>query len=346
VLPRALAGERNLERLRVRPPSNHLTIAVPIRDARGEVLGALVYSSPLSTTAVLLGGGAIFIGFSAAVFLVVAGLIGTAFGLLTARGFVKRLNRYTSVATAWGQGDFTRSIQDRSRDEIGKFGQQLNRMAGQLNGLIQTRQELSAVEERNRLARELHDSVKQQLFATSMNLATARALLEQNPDAARERLDTAIDLVQQSQREMTTIIQTLRPVQLEGRGLREALADYIGRWQQQSSVAAVFEADGDETLPLEVEEALFRVTQEALSNAVRHGGATNVRVHLGLSVGRVTLAVHDNGHGFDPATASRGLGLTSMHERVTKVGGTLGIESSTGGTSVLARVPIGNVDQT
>jgi two-component system, NarL family, sensor histidine kinase LiaS len=345
VLPRALAGEGNRDRLRVQSPSGHLTVAVPIRAENGAVLGALVYSSPFSTMAVLLGGGALFVLASAVLFTLIAGLIGTTFGLLTARGFVKRLNRYTTVASAWGAGNFSQNIQDRSRDEIGKLGQQLNRMADQLEELIQTRQELSAVDERNRLARDLHDSVKQQMFATSMNLATARALWEQDPVAARQRLETAIDLVHQSQQEMTTIIQTLRPVQLEGKGLREALATYVERWQDQTGIASTFEARGDGSLPLPVEEALFRMAQEALANAARHGRAATAQVMLTTESGQVALTIRDDGRGFDTRASSQGLGLRSMRERVESVGGDLRIESGEGGTLVVARVPVPRAGQ-
>jgi NarL family two-component system sensor histidine kinase LiaS len=215
-------------------------------------------------------------------------------------------------------------------------------MAAQLPELLQARQQLSIVDERNRLARDLHDSVKQQVFAISMNLGAARALWEQHPEAARGRLEAAFDLARQSQQELTTIIQTLRPVQLEGTGLRlrQALREYLDRWEGQSRIAARYEVAGDGALPPRVEEVLFRVTQEALANVARHSRATVVRVALRTQPGLVELEVGDNGEGFDPGRRTPGVGLQSMRERVEGVGGTLVLTSGAGGTTLVARVPL------
>jgi NarL family two-component system sensor histidine kinase LiaS len=271
-------------------------------------------------------------------FTLLAGLIGTAFGFLTAHGLTRRLDRVRATAAAWGQGDFSRTIEDRSADEIGQLGRHLNRMAVQLEDLIDARQELSALNERNRLARDLHDSVKQQMFAVSMNLGAAEMLWEQDPQAARARLEAVRELVRQSQQELTTIIQALRPVQLEDKGLRLALAEHVERWQQQTGITAVFEADVDRALPLPVEEALFRIGQEALSNVARHSGATRVLVTLTARNGEASLMVRDNGLGFERHRRP-GVGLRSMRERVEALGGEVKIESGPGGTSVIARVP-------
>jgi signal transduction histidine kinase len=139
---------------------------------------------------------------------------------------------------------------------------------------------------------------------------------------------------------MTTIIQTLRPVQLEDKGLQEALAEYVQRWQDQSGVAATCEARGDGAIPLAVEETLFRVAQEALANVARHSRASRARVSLASDGKQAILTIADDGQGFDSRASSQGVGLRSMRERVEAAGGDLQIDSGTGGTTVVARVPI------
>jgi NarL family two-component system sensor histidine kinase LiaS len=246
----------------------------------------------------------------------------------------------TAAAAAWGQGDFSPVIHDRSADELGEMGRRLNGMAARLQETMRVRQQLSAAEERNRIARDLHDSVKQQVFAASMNLAAARALWESDPAAARARIDAAADLTRQSQQEMTGIIRTLRPVQLEGRGLCGALTEYVERWREQSGIAATFEGQCAAELPFPVEEALFRIAQEALSNITRHSGATEVSVSLTDADGHATLLIRDNGSGFDARRPPRGVGLQSMRERMETVGGDLRLDSGAGGTTVAACVPV------
>jgi NarL family two-component system sensor histidine kinase LiaS len=340
VLPRAQAGEE-AERVYARPSLRHVTVAAPIRDARGQVRGILVFSRALNLNELPYRDFAGAFAISLAFFSIASGFIGTIFGFFTARGLTRRLSRMTTTASAWSEGDFARVIADRSADEIGQLSRQLDRMAGQLDELIRSRQQLSVVNERNRLARDLHDSVKQQVFAISMNLGAAQELWEQAPTAARGRLAAAFDLARQSQQELTTIIRTLRPVELEGKGVREALREYIGRWQDQSGIVATWTNEGDEALPVHVEEALFRVTQEALANVARHSGADEARVTLRTRPGPAAeLTVCDDGHGFDARAQPLGVGLQSMRERVEAVHGSLVVTSGAGGTTLVARIPL------
>jgi NarL family two-component system sensor histidine kinase LiaS len=142
---------------------------------------------------------------------------------------------------------------------------------------------------------------------------------------------------------LTSIIQTLRPVELEGKGLCRALAEHVERWQGQTGIVAGFEARAEGTLPLPVEEALFRVAQEALSNVARHSGASQVRVTVIGDDGEAVLLVVDDGRGLDTGTPSQGVGLRSMRERVEALGGELRIDSDGVGTAVVARVPVARV---
>jgi signal transduction histidine kinase len=211
-------------------------------------------------------------------------------------------------------------------------------MAEQLQNLLQARQKLATLEERNRLARDLHDSVKQQVFAVSMQIGAIKVLLRRDVDAAEVRLNEADKLVRQAQQELTSLIRELRPAALEGKGLAAALRELVTQWTQQTGIVANLRGEGSQTLPLTVEEALFRVGQEALANVARHSKATLVQMLLTSTDDTVTLSVIDNGQGFDTTYQGRlGVGLLSMQERMKALGGDVQLESAPGkGTRVVA----------
>jgi NarL family two-component system sensor histidine kinase LiaS len=254
----------------------------------------------------------------------------------------RRLQRLARAAQAWSRGDFSVAVKDRSKDEIGQLSRELNQMAAQLEGLIQARQELATLETRNRFARDLHDSVKQQVFATSFQVAAARALIEDDSRAAEAHLAQAEELARQAQRELNVLIGELRPAALEGKGLSSALRDYVEDWSRRAEILAEVHVRGEREIPLEVEQALFRVAQEALANVAKHSGAGNVEVDLVYAPGSLTLRVDDDGRGFDPArNPDGGFGLQSMHERLEKLGGRVEIESVQGkGTTITCVCPL------
>ena len=205
-------------------------------------------------------------------------------------------------------------------------------------------QDLAVAEERNRLARELHDSVKQQVFATIMQLGAARVLLERDPDAARVHLLEAEQLAQQSGAELSLLIHELRPVALGDKGLAAAIQSYAADWSRQSKIEADVRARGTGTLAPAAEHAMVRVTQEALANVARHSHATAVTIDLVLAADAATLTIADNGCGFDASTASRGVGLDSMRERLETLGGRLRIETNPGaGTTIEACYEVAHV---
>jgi NarL family two-component system sensor histidine kinase LiaS len=270
---------------------------------------------------------------------VVLVLIGTLFGRMTSRGLVRRLEDLASTTQAWGQGDFTASVHDASPDEIGQLTRRMSLMAEQIQELLQARQDLATLEERNRLARDLHDSVKQQVFAATMTLATAETLWEQDPQTARQKMAEALELSRQAQKELAGLIHELRPGPLEGKGLATALREYGQRWSRQSGIEAGVALHGEHPIPPEVEQALFRLAQEALANVSRHSGAERVQITLTCTESAITLEVADDGRGFDPATETgTGIGLRSMRERIEALGGELTVESVPGqGTRLVAR---------
>ncbi len=344
VLTRALTGETESDRLFEKATNNNYLIAAPIEDENGKILGALYLVTRLSFQSAsddYFRSSMIFIGESLIVVILAAGLLGTVFGFITARGLTKRLRNLAQAAESWGRGDFSVTIQDQSQDEIAQLGLQLNLMAEQVRTLLQTREQLAALEERNRLARDLHDSVKQEVFAATMTLGAAEALWERDRAAAREKVSEARQLSQQAQKELTALIRELRPAALEGKGLAMAVREYAREWSQQTGVPITVWINGERPLSLVLEQALFRVMQEALSNTSRHSGAHAIEVQLNCAGPGVVLSVKDDGRGFDVVSAQgKGLGLRSMRERVEALGGTLQIESRQGtGTTVRAALP-------
>jgi signal transduction histidine kinase len=197
--------------------------------------------------------------------------------------------------------------------------------------------ELAVVEERNRLARDLHDSVKQQVFAISMQLSAARTALSES-DKAYASVTEAERLAQQAGAELTTLIGALRPPVLESKTLSTAMREHVWEWSKQNKVEAEIKVD-DVSVSVDVEQALFRVLQEALANVARHSQADKVSVNLKSENGEVKLVVEDNGVGFDEASVTKGVGLDSMKERLGAVNGTLEFSSRRPqGTRVIATV--------
>jgi NarL family two-component system sensor histidine kinase LiaS len=220
---------------------------------------------------------------------------------------------------------------EKSRDQ----NQQL---VDELKETQQKLRDLAVVEERNRLARDLHDSVKQQVFAISMQLSAAKTSLSES-DKAYQSITEAEHLAQQAGTELTTLINALRPPALEKKSLPDAVHEHVQEWSRQSHIEASMNIDSTITVDEKVEQALFRVLQEALANVARHSKADKVHVELRSENDVVVLKIEDNGIGFDAKQIAKGVGLDSMQERLIAVNGKIDIESERSkGTRVIARV--------
>jgi NarL family two-component system sensor histidine kinase LiaS len=322
--------------------ANKLVAAVPVMDEAGErVLGVLAFTTDaLPWSLWPFEVIARQVGYSLLFFTLFAGVMGTFFGSLTARGLVRRLRRLSYSTNSWSRGDFSVFVDDPSGDEIGSLAQDLNRMAQQLESLLEKRQAISVMEERNRLARDLHDSAKQQAFAASAQLGAARALWQQDPEAAQAHLVEAVALVDEVRQELTHLIQELRPAALKGTGLAGALRDFALDWANQNGIEADVRVQGERPLPLETEQTLFRIAQEALANVARHSQARKAEISLIYDASSIGLAISDDGQGFDVSRKQSGLGLRSMRERAELLQGTLVVVSTLGrGTKVLVKSP-------
>ena len=204
--------------------------------------------------------------------------------------------------------------------------------------LYERSRELSIVEERNRLARELHDSVSQKLFGLALSAEAAATLVDRDPQEARAELGRLRALAQEAHEELRSLVFELRPPELESEGLATALRKHVDVLRRVYRREIRLEVAGTPRRAPELEREVFRIAQEALQNALRHADAEQLELRLSAADGRVELTVSDDGVGFDPddpSVRSRRLGLTSMEERAQALGGTLAIESRPGaGTTV------------
>jgi signal transduction histidine kinase len=208
--------------------------------------------------------------------------------------------------------------------------------------LYEESRELSVLDERSRLARELHDSVTQTLTSVVLIAEMAGRLFEAQPEQARERIATVVELSRAALTEMRGLVFELRPPELDDGGITEALRKHVTVLARVHGVAIDYDACDSVDLPSATERELYRIAQEALANAVKHAGATRLAVDVGRDARSVTLCVTDDGCGFDPETAGRGkhLGLVSMRERTRALGGDLRIESKPGaGTTIRLELP-------
>ena len=196
--------------------------------------------------------------------------------------------------------------------------------------------------ERGRIARELHDTIAQGFTGVSMQLEAAAAKLSGAPGEIRDHLDRARSLVRTSLHDARRSVRALRPQLLESRDLAAALEAVASELASGTAIRAEVRAHGvRRRLPPAVEDALFRVGQEAMTNAVRHGACRALEVELRVAGGRATLTVADDGAGFVPGDVADGSGIGGMRGRLEALGGTLSVTTGPGqGTCVVAAVPV------
>lgn len=328
-LRKALNGEQETSIREVFVSSEEMIVVVaPVWNLENsQVLGAMVISAEIPTFSSLIGDTQSSIPLILVLVILAAGILGMIFGLIAGRGLTRRLTQLSNASLAWSQGDFSILVDDNSGDELGQLAMRLNQMAQELEILLDTRRELVIVEERNRLARDLHDSVKQQAFAASAQIDTTKRLIGNDPKKAMEHIEEAEKLTDGLRQELTSLIQELRPPALEGKGLASALHDYGEDWSRQNNIDLDLRLKGERTLPLEIEQAVFRIVQEALANVARHSKANKVEVSLVYTAGDLTCTIHDNGRGFDPTETPIGFGIRSMQERAKRLGSQLHLEN-------------------
>ncbi|MBY0201647.1 sensor histidine kinase [Paenibacillus polysaccharolyticus] len=201
--------------------------------------------------------------------------------------------------------------------------------------------ERAVIEERKRMARDLHDTVSQQLFAMHMSASSLPRLLEMNPEHGRNVLDQLIQMSHIAQRQMRGLIAQLRPIELEGRDLTAALDSWFPDYCRQNGLKGVKELELDGGVSDAIEHQLFLIIQEAVANVVKHAEAGLVSLAIRESEHQISMSISDDGQGFLQQTERPGsYGLSTMRERAEKLGGQVQIISKPGaGTTVRVLIP-------
>ncbi|GLX67484.1 sensor histidine kinase [Paenibacillus glycanilyticus] len=200
----------------------------------------------------------------------------------------------------------------------------------------------AVIEERQRLARELHDAVSQQLFAISMTATAVSRTIERDWERARRQVQLIEEMASVAQSEMRALLLHLRPVHLDGKNLAAALTTLVDELKQKVPMSIDLDVDDSITMKPEAEDHLFRIAQEALSNTLRHAKAESMEIKLHRKGPEVRMLLKDTGIGFDlEAKKQTSYGLLTMEERVNELGGYLHMVSKPGeGTSIDIRVPV------
>lgn len=325
----------------VRTYAGSQSVAVsPIQQGDGALLGVLVLVNLAADAPPSLRDVAIFVGVSIVVITLAVGLLGALFGSFAARFLVGRVEVLARTTAAWGVGDFSQPVAGGARrDELDDLARHLNQLRTQIQSLLAEREGWAAQAERDRVARELHDTVKQQLFTIRMHLATAQTLGRQGSPEAAQYVQRAAALTQHAQGELAAIIQVLHHATASDQTLAGRVRELAAQWSAQTGIAVTTRIAEAAHLPVTAAHALARVLQESLANTYKHSGARQVSIRLSGLGHQVQLEIADDGCGFDPATAPPGLGLISMRERVEVLGGELRIASGGDGTRVTVVLP-------
>ena len=315
----------------------NVLFAVPIKNGQNQFLGGFFGREkiPFSWKTIWIKGVSDYFWDILSNFwaLVIFGLI---LGFPVAGNLTRRLKHITSATEKWGAGDFSNRVNDKSSDELGVLSRRLNEMAGDLRENFALRQTIATVEERNRIARDLHDSVKQQVFGLAMQISTASALVEKNPDSAKKYLHESENLIKEIQAELVDMIREFSLPVKESETFKEKLEHLANDWARQNVVRLKIIIDENLPVSPDIAQTFYRITQETLSNIVRHSKATEVKFTLKNINNTLQMMISDNGCGFETDKIKKGFGLQSIRERAASLpNGWLNINSEiNGGTAV------------
>ncbi|MBO2943915.1 sensor histidine kinase [Paenibacillus sp. F411] len=283
--------------------------------------------------------------------------LGVGYGFFQGYRVRRKLDRVRETLSDWEKSGVTAgSMPDVGDDEVGRLGEQLDRISKRWEEQVTSLQRLSTnnaqlaeqaritaiVEERQRLARELHDAVSQQLFAISMTATAVGRTLEKDFNKAQRQVALIEEMASVAQSEMRALLLHLRPVYLEGKALEQGLRELIRELEIKVPMEIQLEMDEGLMLVKGIENHLFRIVQEAMSNTLRHAKADkmDIRIHRKLNTVRVML--RDNGVGFElDEKKQASYGLSTMEERVIELGGAIQIITAPGkGTRIEITVPL------
>ena len=276
--------------------------------------------------------------------LLIVVLLGMLIGFIFSCRWVRWFDRIKSVLNSWAEGKFSEKI---AVSDIGgvteweELGDQLNAMSRQLEKVIETQNDLAASEERNKLARELHDSIKQQVFAINMNLGAAKALQTKDPEKASERIRLASQMTRDTLLELDHMIGTMRPLNLNDSDMLDDLEKMLENFKSSSGIKILTDvSDVTKISDQDTAAAIYRIIQEGVSNIIRHSEAEKAEVKLDVNEVGIDLLIKDNGKGFDLSEKTKkGVGLNSMRERAEALNGTFVVQSNENGTILKVHIP-------
>ncbi len=299
----------------------------------------------------------IVLGFGAGL---LVGLCGAVVGSLITRTVKLRLWEAGRMAGRIARGDYRARVETGPEDEVGWLEEQLNHMADQLESAVASLRDLAeqnrrlgeeagrgaVLEERMRLARDLHDTVNQQLFVLAMRTAALKNRLQKagvGDESLAPEMEKLEEMARQAHSQIRELILQVRPVTLESEGLGVALEEYVNNVAESEGWKVDARIDHNVRPAGTVSESLFRIAQETLNNISKHAAAKEIAVYLDRAGGNIKMEIGDDGAGFDPAKAVRptAVGLSGIRERAKAVGGRLEINSAPGeGTRIIITVPV------
>lgn len=269
----------------------------------------------------------------------------------------ERLDYFSVLITQFSNGNYHSRVYFNEDDEIARIGNELNELGKKMQNQVKSLQRMAdekadfaksahkaaVIEERQRLARDLHDSVSQQLFGVTMMAEASLKQFDKQPEVAKSQLQDVAASALQAQTEMRALLLHLRPVHLSGDPLPFGLKKLIEELKQKSSVNFNLEIDESMKLQDTTEEHVFRIIQESLSNILRHAEANEVKIKVQERPSELFIHIADNGRGFEVGEDSNrktSYGLKTMKERSEELGGTFTIRSIKGeGTYIEIRIP-------
>lgn len=283
-------------------------------------------------------------------------IIGGGGGFLQSYRAKRKVDLLRTSLVQWEKGNQTGTVPKLGEDEIGRLAEQMERIGKRWEEQVTSLQRLSThnaqlaeqarvsaiVEERQRLARELHDAVSQQLFAISMTATAVGRTMDKDFEKARRQVELIEEMSSVAQSEMRALLLHLRPVYLEGKQLYQGLLDLVQELKTKVPMDIVLEMDDNLVLGKGIENHLFRIVQEAMSNTLRHAKADKmeIKIHRRGEVVKVTL--RDNGVGFELDDRKQtSYGLSTMQERINEVGGSIQFITAPGkGTRIEISIPL------
>lgn len=251
-------------------------------------------------------------------------------GYLASKNFVRRLQHITSVSSAWREGDLDHRIIDNEADELSEHSQNLNAMAQQLKELLSLKQKSAIQDERTRMARELHDTVKQNLFALALQLAAINSKVPDLGEAKQNLLESR-KILKQAQEQLVGVIAELQIISLRHKSFIQIFKIFCENLERKFNVPIHCIVPLDLVLPDCQFIVISRVIQESITNAIRHGNAKLIIISLIKSEMCFELLISDDGIGFDLTLPTNGMGIVSMRERVASFpAGRFSIETAPG----------------